>query len=528
MSKRVICIITTVALFFLTACGSSTPSATHSAEASASAAASESEAVSNTADGFDLIGGKWVIGAFYKDGERYDLTDPKYTAFLDLYDSQSLEVREDGTFLYRNNMFYTEGHYAKQEENSEKTSFYLTQESGYMLRIEDGETVKKESTGRSDYLIEVSKTNGEVTFIGIDSDTGEPDQNDTLFVLVKSEDGGSVQTEFSDEFESVQMGSVTCQIPADWVCVSQEDDGKKMIWQYTTSEDERQQQMIGIIIGTLEGNSFNTKAAAQYMLEKAFTDTYNEENGYRDILCETYTGCTNPAIHGKSTSNKGTVNESYYVMASSGKELIMISYNRASGAVGDYSSLFTKVVNSMEFPAFDDEAGSAPSVPTKPDTASAEQNSAATEKPTPSASATSGERNALDKAGDYLRYSAFSYSGLVEQLEYEGYSHAEATYAADHCGADWKEQALKKAQSYLDYSAFSYKGLVEQLEYEGFTSSEASYGADNCGADWNEQAVKKAKQYLEYSSFSKSSLIDQLEYEGFTSSQASYGASQAY
>ncbi len=91
-----------------------------------------------------------------------------------------------------------------------------------------------------------------------------------------------------------------------------------------------------------------------------------------------------------------------------------------------------------------------------------------------------------------------------------------------------EKNALEKALQYLDYSAFSYSGLVDQLEYEGFTSSEAQYGADNCGADWNEQAAKKAKQYLEYSSFSKSELIDQLVFEGFTQSQAEYGASKVY
>ena len=147
---------------------------------------------------------------------------------------------------------------------------------------------------------------------------------------------------------------------------------------------------------------------------------------------------------------------------------------------------------------------------------------------TDNANATSGEKNALAKALQYLDYSAFSYSGLVEQLEYEGYSHSESTYAADNCGANWKEQAAEKALSYLDYSAFSYNGLIEQLEYEGFTSSEAQYGVDNCDADWNAQAVKKAKEYLNYSSFSRSELIDQLVFEGFTQSQAEYGVSHAY
>lgn len=152
----------------------------------------------------------------------------------------------------------------------------------------------------------------------------------------------------------------------------------------------------------------------------------------------------------------------------------------------------------------------------------------ATEKPTekPKSDISTGKANALKSAKSYLNYSAFSYQGLIDQLEYEKYSNEDAVYAVDNCGADWNEQALKSAKSYLDYSAFSYQGLIEQLEYEKFTNSEATYGADNCGADWNEQAVKSAASYLEYSSFSKDSLIDQLEYEGFTHDQAVYGAEQ--
>lgn len=142
--------------------------------------------------------------------------------------------------------------------------------------------------------------------------------------------------------------------------------------------------------------------------------------------------------------------------------------------------------------------------------------------------ATSGEKNALSKAKSYLEYSAFSYSGLIEQLEYEGYTASEAKYGADNCGADWYEQAVRKAKDYLNYSAFSYAGLIEQLEYEGFTNAQAKYGADNCGADWYEQAAKKAKEYLSYSSFSRSQLIAQLEYEGFTSAQAEYGVGKVY
>lgn len=80
--------------------------------------------------------------------------------------------------------------------------------------------------------------------------------------------------------------------------------------------------------------------------------------------------------------------------------------------------------------------------------------------------------------------------------------------------------------SYLDFSSFSYTGLIDQLEYEKFTTEQATYAVDNCGADWNAQAVECAKSYLDFSSFSREGLIDQLEYEGFTHEQAVYGAEQ--
>lgn len=137
---------------------------------------------------------------------------------------------------------------------------------------------------------------------------------------------------------------------------------------------------------------------------------------------------------------------------------------------------------------------------------------------------TAREQSALRSAKNYLRVANFSYKGLIEQLEYEGYTTKEATYAADHCGANWNEQALKSAKAYLDLTAFSYKGLIDQLEFGGYTTAEATYGADHCGADWYEQAKRAAAEYLSLMSFSRSKLIDQLEFSGFTHDQAVYGA----
>jgi hypothetical protein len=95
--------------------------------------------------------------------------------------------------------------------------------------------------------------------------------------------------------------------------------------------------------------------------------------------------------------------------------------------------------------------------------------------------ATLGEKNAAKSALDYLAYTPFSYSGLVEQLEFEGYAHEEAVYGVNQCGADWNEQAALKAEEYLDYSSFSRDGLIAQLEYEGFTRQQAEYGVQAVG-----------------------------------------------
>ena len=89
-----------------------------------------------------------------------------------------------------------------------------------------------------------------------------------------------------------------------------------------------------------------------------------------------------------------------------------------------------------------------------------------------------------------------------------------------------EENAIRSAESYLDFSAFSRSGLIGQLEYEGFTNAEATYGVDYLDVDWNEQAWKSAESYLDFSAFSRSSLIDQLIYEGFTREQATYGVDQ--
>lgn len=117
------------------------------------------------------------------------------------------------------------------------------------------------------------------------------------------------------------------------------------------------------------------------------------------------------------------------------------------------------------------------------DIPSAEPTPTATPEPTPEPTPelTMGQKNALKQAYNYLDFSAFSRSGLIDQLEFEGYSTDEATFAVDNCGADWNEQAAKKAEAYLEFSSFSRSGLIDQLEFEGFTTEQAEYGVTAVG-----------------------------------------------
>lgn len=115
------------------------------------------------------------------------------------------------------------------------------------------------------------------------------------------------------------------------------------------------------------------------------------------------------------------------------------------------------------------------------DKAAAEKAAAEQAAADKAAAQTAGQKNAARAAENYLSFAPFSRSGLIEQLEFEGYSTADATHGVDSQNADWNAQAAKAAQNYLDMTAFSRSGLIEQLEFEGYTREQATYGADQAG-----------------------------------------------
>ena len=97
---------------------------------------------------------------------------------------------------------------------------------------------------------------------------------------------------------------------------------------------------------------------------------------------------------------------------------------------------------------------------------------------------TSGQENALEAARSYLDMGGMSKKGLIQQLSSsagDGFTRAEARFAAKHVGADWKKEAVEAAQSYLDMGGMSRQGLYEQLSSaagEEFTPAQARYAVD--------------------------------------------------
>lgn len=98
---------------------------------------------------------------------------------------------------------------------------------------------------------------------------------------------------------------------------------------------------------------------------------------------------------------------------------------------------------------------------------------------------TVAQQNAYRSAVSYLDFTAFSRKGLADQLAYEGFSAADAEFAIARLeaegGVDWNEQAAASAANYLEFTSFSHSGLVDQLLYEGFTAEQAEYGVSTTG-----------------------------------------------
>ena len=89
---------------------------------------------------------------------------------------------------------------------------------------------------------------------------------------------------------------------------------------------------------------------------------------------------------------------------------------------------------------------------------------------------TISQTNAIASASQYLAIMGFSRASLIRQLEFEGYSTEDATFAVDTLAPDWNAEAAQSAQQYLDTMSFSRQGLYDQLAFEGFEPAQIEAG----------------------------------------------------
>ena len=259
---------------------------------------------------------------------------------------------------------------------------------------------------------------------------------------------------------------VTYIIPSSW---EKEPDGETSIFYYPQYDDPT------IANFWMEATS-PIKAFVSEDDKQQFIDWFSAGSvDYSEVNAEFTTIADQPGIYHKFTcdDDDGYILEGEVYAFILGEQLYCFStmiYSDASAVEkAKFSRDFLGIIISIKTAAITDTND------IEPDGNTIQAGPADTE------TVTIGMKNALGSAYSYLNVMPFSYSGLIEQLEYEQYSHDEAVYAADNCGADWNEQAAKAAANYLSIMSFSRQGLIDQLVYEGYTTEQATYGVEQNG-----------------------------------------------
>lgn len=321
--------------------------------------------------------------------------------------------------------------------------------------------------------------------------------------------GTTVSNDFDSGTTEFSMDTFAMQIPSAWYKEKSDDDTSYSTYYFYPLLDSSRSFLM-VQYHTEDVLDISNDRAVEFFLE-AFTEKYSDLELQSNQLLENNSFGDYRRI-AMDFSVNGTLASTDMVLFNPTEDSIVVMAMVAdSEANVDYSNDYQKIIDSIQL--VDEPANSG----------SSQQTSGSSS----GSGMTASQKDALDKADSYLSWTNFSRQGLIDQLEYEGFSQADSEYAVDNCGADWNEQALGKAKSYLKSSAFSYSGLIDQLEYEDFTTEQATYAVDNCGADWNEQAIKCAERYIKYTDLSGEKLVSQLEYEGFTYEQAVYGAQRS-
>ena len=175
----------------------------------------------------------------------------------------------------------------------------------------------------------------------------------------------------------------------------------------------------------------------------------------------------------------------YFISNDKKDNFAVLMYIQYDGLKYDYEYMVHQIIQNIEVT---DKKNTDEKEDTTNDTSNSTTNSSDNSSDTPTTtpststpSPTVGQKNALNRALDYLDYNEFSRKGLIDQLLYDGYTQEEAEYGADHTNANWDEEAALKAMDYLSVMSFSRQGLIEQLMFDGFTQEQAEYGVTRNG-----------------------------------------------
>lgn len=176
----------------------------------------------------------------------------------------------------------------------------------------------------------------------------------------------------------------------------------------------------------------------------------------------------------------------YFISNGKKDNFAVLMYIQYNGLKYDYEDsvyqimqnvkLTDQIDNETTSPNSDSSLPSSSSSSTTPSTPNTNSNTNSN-----SSAPTTGQRNALNRALDYLDNFEFSRQGLIDQLLYDGYTQEEAEYGADHTNVNWNDEAMLKAADYLSVMSFSRQGLIEQLMFDGFTQEQAEYGVSQNG-----------------------------------------------
>ncbi|MEB6087317.1 Ltp family lipoprotein [Enterococcus casseliflavus] len=93
----------------------------------------------------------------------------------------------------------------------------------------------------------------------------------------------------------------------------------------------------------------------------------------------------------------------------------------------------------------------------------------------------SEQRRAIARAESFTNLMAFSRARLIQQLEFEGFTHNDAQWAVDQLTIDWNEQALKKANSYHSLMSLPPDNIRRLLAFEDFSEEQIDYAMTNIG-----------------------------------------------